>query len=157
MHHWRGKDINFDFDVNVRRGLLVVEHMFVKCLLSWVDSVRVCRRCNHHLSKHTVSSCFWHFLLRIFSQLDTTVILNIRAEFSELCKSLRMHVGTGWVQWTRPPPHFSKIRAKCLFSCNLVALLENLEDAKTSSRMQISSDFRGSKFRNFSGSNPPFL
>ena len=59
-----------------------------------------------------------------------------------------MDVGTGGHR-EHMPPHFSKTRAKGPFSCNLVALLENFENAKVSSKIHVSSNFRGSMFLNF--------
>ena len=52
-------------------------------------------------------------------------------------------------------PHFSKSRAKCPFSCNLVALLEDPEVAKISSKTHASRDFRGSKFHNLPVEHAP--
>ena len=48
---------------------------------------------------------------------------------------------SGGAQGARPPPHFSKSRAMCSFSCNLFALVEDFEDAKITSRIHVSSDF----------------
>ena len=53
------------------------------------------------------------------------------------------------------PPLFSKYWAKCPFSCNLVALLEDSEDAKLTNKKHVSNDFRGSKFQNFPGKHAP--
>ena len=53
------------------------------------------------------------------------------------------------------PPHFSKNRAKCPFSCNLVTLLKNTENAKMNRKIEVSGDFRRSKFQNSRGSMPP--
>ena len=44
-----------------------------------------------------------------------------------------------------------KTRAQCPFSCNLVALLEDYEDAKITGKIHVSSNFRGSTFKNFAG------
>ena len=65
-------------------------------------------------------------------------------------------VGTGG-HTRHVPPHFSRIRANCPFSCNLVAFLESFEDAKTASKMHISCDFRGSKLQNYTPGLPKLL
>ena len=46
-------------------------------------------------------------------------------------------------------PHFSKARAKCPFSCNSVAFLEDFEDAKINRKMHVFSDFKRSEVQNF--------
>ena len=48
-------------------------------------------------------------------------------------------------------PQFSKTRAKCAISSNLVAFLENFEDARKDSKIHVSSDFSRSKFQNSPG------
>ena len=53
-------------------------------------------------------------------------------------------------------PHCSKIWVKCPFSCNLVGLLESFEDAKKTSKIHVSSDFRRSKFQNSPGGAWPW-
>ena len=58
-----------------------------------------------------------------------------------------MDVGTGGQKGERTP-HFSKAREQCPFSCNFVALLENLEDAKTDRNVNVSGDFRRPKCHN---------
>ena len=50
--------------------------------------------------------------------------------------------------------HFSKVWTKRPSSCSLVALLESFEDAKTTSKIHVSSDFRASEFQNFPGACP---
>ena len=47
--------------------------------------------------------------------------------------------------------HFSKSRAEFSFSCNLVALLEDSGDVKTTNKIHVFSDFRGSEFKKRSG------
>ena len=44
---------------------------------------------------------------------------------------------------------------KCPFSCNLVALLKNFENAKMNRKMHVSGDFRRSKFQNFAEEQAP--
>ena len=61
-----------------------------------------------------------------------------------------MDVGTGGTGG-----HFSKTRPKCPFSCNLVALLDNTENAKMNSKTRVSGDFRRSKFQNFPADHAP--
>ena len=64
-----------------------------------------------------------------------------------------MDVGTGGTGDTCLP--LVKDSGKVPFSCSLVALLESFEDAKTTSKIHVSSDFRGSKFQNFPGEHAP--
>ena len=51
-------------------------------------------------------------------------------------------------------PHFSKTRAMCPFSCNLVALFESFKNAEMNRKIRVSGDFRRSKFQNFPGACP---
>ena len=59
-----------------------------------------------------------------------------------------MDVGTGGTGAVAPT---FKDLGKVPLSCNLIGLLESFEDAKTTSKMYVSSDFRGTKSQNFSG------
>ena len=52
-------------------------------------------------------------------------------------------------------PHFSKDLDKVPFSCNLVILLENIENAQTDRKIDVSGNFRISKFQNVSGEHAP--
>ena len=43
----------------------------------------------------------------------------------------------------------------CIFSCTLIALLENFENAKMNRKIHVSGDFRRPKFQNFLAPGPP--
>ena len=62
-----------------------------------------------------------------------------------LCMGTSMDVGIGGHRGHVLPPIF-KISGKVPLSYNLVALLEDSEDTKITSKIHVSSDFRGSKF-----------
>ena len=48
-----------------------------------------------------------------------------------------------------------KVSGKVPSSCNLVALLEDSDGPKITSKIHVSSDFRGRKFQNFTGEYDP--
>ena len=60
-----------------------------------------------------------------------------------------MDIGTRSREDMGPLPHFSKTRAKCPFSCNLVPLLKYFENAEINRKAHDSGDFRMSKLQNF--------
>ena len=61
------------------------------------------------------------------------------------------HGRRNWGHRGHVSPNFSNIRAKCSFSCNLVALLENFGNAKMNRKIRVSCDFRRSEFQDFPG------
>ena len=89
------------------------------------------------LSSQSVYDCQIHsiFLQAHFSQSTT-----------RKHKTLLLRPGRG--NRGHVPSHSSKTRARCPFSCNLVALLETFENAKINRKTYASSDFRRSKFQN---------